>query len=195
MREWHSMKVTCCDWHCREHGLTASDNFPAGFAALLLIAKSEIDVDRQTMPWRLCLVFACLLLAAAAHASSCSTLQSCVDSATISQNTLNITLPAALDASSHNCNVSINGNSRFNRVILTGSGQSPTVIDCSASGTVLLSPARICLTPNLPHADGIYAHLNTHDVSLFNPLLSFFSRSAFHAHSFHTRRISQERAV
>ncbi len=166
-------------------------NYPAAFAVALLIAKSEIDIDCQSMPMCLCLVFACLLLAAAAHASSCSTLQSCVDSATASQNTLNITLPAVLDASSHNCNVSINGNSLFNHVILMGSGQSPTVIDCTASGAVCF----IRLSPKLPHAVGVYTRLNTNNFFLFNPLLSFFLRSAFHSHSFHTRRISQEHAV
>lgn len=100
---------------------------------------------------------AIVLLANAARAAPCSTLQSCVDAATISQATLNVILPAVLEASIQNCNVSITGSSVFDQVVVAGSGPSSTVIDCTSSGTLsslvepispAIPPARfVCISP------------------------------------------------
>ena len=84
------------------------------------------------------LAFVCLLCAALTRASPCQTVQSCVDSAAISDTTLSVILPLVLETSPHNCNVSIDSNALFNRAILSGVGPSSTVIDCTSSG--ILSP-------------------------------------------------------
>ena len=47
-------------------------------------------------------------------------------------------LPPVLQASTGNCNVSIIGNSNFNRAVVSGSGSSRTIIDCTASGLCFL---------------------------------------------------------
>jgi hypothetical protein len=105
------------------------------------------------VPMRLTVLFAltAVLLADVARATQCTTLQSCVDAATVSQKTLNVILPAVLQASLQNCNVSITGSSLFDRVVVSGSGPSSTAIDCTSSGTLstldepifsAISPAR-----------------------------------------------------
>jgi hypothetical protein len=78
--------------------------------------------------------FVFLLLTAITVVDSCGTLKSCVDDATAAHSILNVTLPPVLQASTGNCNVSIIGNTIFNRVVVSGSGPSRTVIDCTSSG-------------------------------------------------------------
>ena len=85
-----------------------------------------------------------VLLSGLTRAAPCSTLQSCVGSATVTHMTLNVTLPPVLQVSPANCNVSIIGNSIFNRVVLSGLGASRTVIDCTASGQHSLNLHVIC---------------------------------------------------
>jgi hypothetical protein len=80
------------------------------------------------------LAFVCLLCAALTRASPCQTVQSCVDTAVVSDTTLSVFLPLVLETSPHNCNVSIESNALFNRAILSGAGPSSTVIDCTSSG-------------------------------------------------------------
>ena len=77
-----------------------------------------------------------LMFAIAARAAPCSTLQACVDAAAASvvQMTLNVTLPPVLQVGSGNCNVIINGNGMFNRVVISGTGESSTAIDCTSTG-------------------------------------------------------------
>jgi hypothetical protein len=79
-----------------------------------------------------------MLLTVTTRSAPCSTLQSCVDDATAANSTLNVILPPVLRASTANCNVSIIGNSNFNRAVVSGSGSSRTIIDCTASGLCLL---------------------------------------------------------
>jgi hypothetical protein len=79
-----------------------------------------------------------MLLTVITRSAPCSTLQSCVDDATATNATLNVILPPVLQASTGNCNVSIIGNSNFNRAVVSGSGSSRTIIDCTASGLCIL---------------------------------------------------------
>jgi hypothetical protein len=78
-----------------------------------------------------------MLLTVITRSAPCSTLQSCVDDATATNATLNVILPPILQASTGNCNVSIIGDSIFNRAVVSGSGSARTIIDCTASGLCL----------------------------------------------------------
>lgn len=90
-----------------------------------------------------------MLLTVTTRSAPCSTLQSCVDDATAANSTLNVILPPVLHASTGNCNVSIIGNSNFNRAVVSGSGSSRTIIDCTASG--------LCLFREVPPIHAVYS--------------------------------------
>ena len=90
-----------------------------------------------------------MLLTVTTRSAPCSTLQSCVDDATAANSTLNVILPPVLHASTGNCNVSIIGNSNFNRAVVSGSGSSLTIIDCTASG--------LCLFRHVPPIHAVYS--------------------------------------